>query len=80
MKRFRGIERISFICETLSRALQTFLKESLTKNFNFCERNYHFNFYERNNNFIQEGYIGKSCRKHYKNDKSTKKITTITAK
>ena len=47
MKMFESFYGIDFICGRCPH-LQAFLKKSLAKNFNFCERNYLFNFYEHN--------------------------------
>jgi len=39
VKVFESFYKIYFICGALPHTPQTFLKKSLTKNFNFCERN-----------------------------------------
>jgi len=47
VKDLRDKKEYLYICGRCPH-LPTFLKESWTKNFNFCERNYNFTFCERN--------------------------------
>ena len=63
---FESFYGIDFICGRCPH-LQAFLKKSLAKNFNFCERNYLFNFCEHNYlfNFYERNYLFNFCERNY---------------